>query len=192
MNDQEYLQSLFKWRIQTGRLDAYWDAHGVKLPLPLRSWLEANVDKQPIVTEATVQVFPDRTLLNATQVKQESQTQTIEQALPSTANADMLSDFKLFHCDTFFMSRRRPHYGPSDSENILSGVSGTQALEPGMEHKTEDGNVESAPVPRRRRVSPIMYDPTFFDTTSTTSQRLDEIWSPNPHPSKKRRIDPPC
>lgn len=189
LHDQEYVQSQFNWRVQTDRLDAYWDANSVKLPLPFRSWLETNIDKQPMASEEPIQVLRDR-ILNTTQAKHETQTQRIEQALPGPAIADTLSDFDLFHSETFFMSRRRPHYGPSNLENMLSGVSGTQALEPGMAHETKDGNVESAPVPRRRRIS-LISDLAAFDTTNTTSQRPDEISSPNTPPSKKRRIDSP-
>ena len=176
--------------LQIDRLDAYWDANGVKLPLPLPSWLEGNTDKRPIVPEAQTQVLRDRTL-NTTQVKQETQTRTIEQAFPGPANADTLSDLDLYHDETFFMSRRRPQYGPSNLGTISGGVLEVRGAELGKEHETMNVNVDSAPASLRRK-GPYASDPAISDLNNTTSQRSDEILSPNPQPSKKRRIDSPA
>lgn len=186
--DTDYVQSLMKWRIPTENLDAYWDVNGVKLPD--LTWFNANIDKRPIVTETPVQVLRDRTL-NTTQVKEETQTQTIEQALHGPANANMLSDLDLFYDETFFISRRKPPYGPSNLRIMSGGVFEVRGAELGKEHETIKKNVDSAPVSLRRK-GPYTSDPAISGMNHTTSQRPDDILSPNPQPPKKRRIKSPA
>lgn len=154
------------------------------------SWFEANIDKRPNITEAPTQTLRDRAV-DTTQVKQETQAQTAEHALPGPVNADMLSDLELFDSETFFMSRRRPQIGASNLGNMLAGASEVRGAERGMKLETTDVNVERAPTPRRRK-GPYTSDPTNFDMNSTASQGLDEVLSPDPQPSKKRRIDSPA